>query len=64
MLRPFVATAQELPPGGLRSMTPKSRFGIRAGLMFSKLMTAKVMKPVMMKMLTKTEDYDLPDYSA
>ncbi|MFX0580174.1 FAD-dependent monooxygenase [Nocardia nepalensis] len=63
VLRPFVATAQELPPGGLRSMTPKSRFGIRAGLFVSKLMTTKVMKPLVMKMLTKTESYNLPDYS-
>ncbi|WP_069165615.1 FAD-dependent monooxygenase [Nocardia altamirensis] len=64
VLRPFVAKAQELPPGGLKAMTPKSAFGIRAGQTLSKLMTAKVMKPLMMKMMTKTESYDLPDYSA
>ncbi|MFC9440871.1 FAD-dependent monooxygenase [Nocardia sp. NPDC057030] len=64
VLRPFIAKAQELPPGGLKAMTPKSSFGIRAGHTVSKLMTSKAMKPLMMKMLTKTESYDLPDYSA
>ncbi|MFD0361908.1 FAD-dependent monooxygenase [Nocardia sp. GCM10030253] len=64
VLRPFVAKAQELPPGGLKAMTPKSRFGIRAGHMVSRLMTAKIMKPLMMKMLSGTDAYDLPDYSA
>lgn len=27
-------------------------------------MTSKPMRPVMMKMLAKTESYDLPDYSS
>lgn len=64
VLRPFVALAQELQPGGLRAMTPKTRFGIRAGLLVSKLMTARIMKPLMMKMLSKTETYDLLEYPA
>ncbi|WP_280452030.1 FAD-dependent monooxygenase [Nocardia cyriacigeorgica] len=64
VLRPFVALAQELQPGGLRAMTPTTRFGIRAGLLVSKLMTARIMKPLMMKMLSKTESYNLPEYPA
>ncbi|WP_280235047.1 FAD-dependent monooxygenase [Nocardia cyriacigeorgica] len=64
VLRPFVALAQELQFGGLRAMTPKTRFGIRAGLLVSKLMTAPIMKPLMMRMLSTTETYDLPDYPA
>ncbi|MCP2278182.1 FAD-dependent monooxygenase [Nocardia amikacinitolerans] len=63
VLRPFVAKAQELPPGGLRAMTPKTRLGIRAGRAVSRLMTAKVMKPLMMRMLTATESYELPAYA-
>ncbi|MCP2319701.1 2-polyprenyl-6-methoxyphenol hydroxylase [Nocardia amikacinitolerans] len=63
VLRPFVVKAQELPPGGLRAMTPKTRLGIRAGRAVSRLMTAKVMKPLMMRMLTATESYELPDYA-
>ncbi|MEU7633525.1 FAD-dependent monooxygenase [Nocardia sp. NPDC049220] len=64
VLRPFVKTAQELPPGGLNVMTPKTRLGIRAGQTVSKLMASKPMRPVMLKMLAKTESYVLPDYSA
>ncbi|MBF6168961.1 FAD-dependent monooxygenase [Streptomyces gardneri] len=63
VLRPFVTTAQQLPPGGLRAMTPKSRLGIRAGYTLSRLMMSKAMRPVMMRMLSKTESYDLPDYA-
>ncbi|MEU4343657.1 FAD-dependent monooxygenase [Nocardia sp. NPDC023852] len=63
VLRPFVKAAQKLQPGGVRAMTPKSRFGIRAGQTFSKLMTSKPMRPVMMRMLAETESYDLPDYA-
>lgn len=63
VLRPFVTTAQQLPPGGLRAMTPRSRLGIRAGYTLSRLMMSKAMRPVMMRMLSKTESYDLPDYA-
>ncbi len=63
VLRPFVKIAQQLQPGGLHAMTPKTAFGIRAGHLFSKLMMSKAMRPVMMRMLSKTESYDLPDYS-
>ncbi|WP_054816835.1 FAD-dependent monooxygenase [Nocardia arizonensis] len=61
-LRPFVSAAQELPPGGLRAMTPKTRLGIRAGHAVSRLMTTRVMKPLVMRMLTDTEGYALPEY--
>ncbi|MGK8521613.1 FAD-dependent monooxygenase [Nocardia asteroides] len=64
VLRPFVEKAQQLPPGGLRAMTPESRFGIRAGHAVSRLMMSKALRPVMMRMLSKTEAYELPDYPA
>ncbi|WP_280410912.1 hypothetical protein [Nocardia asiatica] len=64
VLRPFVRKAQQLQPGGLSAMTPKSRSGIRAGHALSKLMMSKAMRPVMMRMLSKTETYELPEYSA
>ncbi|MFF3228664.1 FAD-dependent monooxygenase [Nocardia suismassiliense] len=63
VLRPFIAEAQQLPPGGLKAMTPETSFGIRAGLTLSKLMTTKVLRPLMLKMLAKTESYELPDYT-
>ncbi|MEV0712522.1 FAD-dependent monooxygenase [Nocardia aurea] len=61
-LRPFVAAAMELPPGGVRAMTPSTRLGIRAGMAVSRLMTTRMMKPLMMRMLGKTDGYTLPDY--
>lgn len=61
-LRPFIAAAQELPPGGLAAMTPRSRLGIRAGLLLSRLISSRPLQPLMTRALTKTEDYDLPDY--
>ncbi|ONM47443.1 FAD-dependent monooxygenase [Nocardia donostiensis] len=62
ILRPFVALAQELPPGGLKVMTPRSRLGIRVAATMGKLMTTPVLKPLMMRMMTATENYDLPTY--
>ncbi|MFI6212686.1 FAD-dependent monooxygenase [Nocardia brasiliensis] len=64
VLRPFIAKAQELAPGGLRAMTPATALGIRAGQTLSKLMTSKMLRPLMMKMFTKTESYELPEYPA
>ncbi len=64
VLRPFIAKAQELAPGGLKAMTPATALGIRAGQTLSKLMTSKVLRPLMMKMFTKTESYELPEYPA
>ncbi|WP_280432026.1 FAD-dependent monooxygenase [Nocardia brasiliensis] len=64
VLRPFIAKAQELAPGGLKAMTPRTALGIRAGQTVSKLMTSKALRPLMMKMFTKTESYELPDYPA
>lgn len=63
VLRPFIASAHELPPGGLAAMTPKSRFGIRAGRAASRFMMSKLMRPLMIKMLSKTESYELPNYA-
>jgi 2-polyprenyl-6-methoxyphenol hydroxylase-like FAD-dependent oxidoreductase len=64
VLRPFVARAHELPPGGLAGMAPKSKLGIRLGLTMSKLMTTRALQPLMTRMLSKTEDYVVPAYSA
>ncbi|MBJ8348172.1 FAD-dependent monooxygenase [Antrihabitans sp. YC2-6] len=63
VLRPFVDLARELPPGGLRAMTPSSRIGIRVGQAMTKLMTTRLLEPLMTRMLAKTDDYDLPEYS-
>ncbi|MEV6274480.1 FAD-dependent monooxygenase [Nocardia sp. NPDC051832] len=63
LLRPFIEKSHELPPGGLKAMTPKSRLGIKAGHAVTRLMTSKLFRPLMIKMMSSTEDYALPDYS-
>ncbi|WP_067537295.1 FAD-dependent monooxygenase [Nocardia crassostreae] len=59
---PFLDKARELPGGGIKMMVPNSEIGVRAEQFLGKLMTTRIMKPVMMKMLDKTEDYVLPTY--
>ncbi|MFI5715125.1 FAD-dependent monooxygenase [Nocardia sp. NPDC051750] len=63
-LRPFVDTAQQLPPGGVKVMAPRTRAGIRAAHAVARLSTSRVMQPLMTRMLSETEDYSLPDYTA
>ncbi|NUP26617.1 MAG: FAD-binding monooxygenase [Nocardia sp.] len=64
ILRPFVESAQQLPPGGVKAMTPRTRAGIRASLALVRFTTSRLMQPLMTRMLSGTEDYELPDYSA
>lgn len=63
VLRPFVERAQQLPPGGVKAMTPRTRAGIRASLALVRLTTSRITQPLMTRMLSGTEDYALPDYS-
>lgn len=63
ILRPFVESAQQLPPGGVKAMTPRTRAGIRASLALVRLTTSTIMQPLMTRMLSATDDYTLPDYS-
>lgn len=63
-LRPFVKSAQELPPGGVKSMTPRTRTGIKTSLAMVRVSTSRLMQPLMTRMLSGTDDYTLPDYSA
>ncbi|MEV0364373.1 FAD-dependent monooxygenase [Nocardia fusca] len=63
ILRPFVESAQQLPPGGVKAMTPRTRAGIRASLALVRLTTSTIMRPLMTRMLSGTDDYTLPDYS-
>ncbi|QLY28544.1 FAD-dependent monooxygenase [Nocardia huaxiensis] len=62
IVTPFLAKAKEIPGGGIKMMLPTSEFGLKAAQLMGKLMTTKIMRPVMMKMLDQTEDYVLPEY--
>lgn len=62
VVTPFLAKAKELPGGGIKMMLPNSELGLKAATTMGKLMTTRIMRPVMMKMLDQTEDYELPTY--
>lgn len=59
---PFLDSAKELPGGGIGMMLPNSEFALRAAQQVGKLMTTKLFRPIMMKMMSKTDDYELPTY--
>lgn len=61
-LTPFLDQAKELPGGGLAMMLPNSEFALRAAHQVGKLMTTRLFRPIMMRMMSKTDDYELPTY--
>ncbi|WP_280508037.1 FAD-dependent monooxygenase [Nocardia flavorosea] len=63
-LRPFVDTAQQLPPGGVKGMAPRTKAGIRVAHTFVRLATSRMVQPLMTRMLSETESYTLPEYLA
>jgi 2-polyprenyl-6-methoxyphenol hydroxylase-like FAD-dependent oxidoreductase len=62
-LRPFVAKAQRLAPGGLAAMAPRSRLAIRMGWTLSKILSSRMFAPLTARMLSRTDDYVLPEYA-
>ncbi|MFQ6393001.1 FAD-dependent monooxygenase [Nocardia sp. KC 131] len=62
IVTPFLAKAKELPGGGIKMMLPTSRLGSKMARAGVKLMTSRLFKPVMMRMMTDTDDYELPTY--
>ncbi|MFC3434587.1 FAD-dependent monooxygenase [Nocardia seriolae] len=59
---PFLHKAKELPGGGIQMMLPTSKFGLAVMQRIGKLVTTKLFRPIMMKMLNQTDDYTLPTY--
>jgi hypothetical protein len=43
-------------------MLPTSRLGSKMARAGVKLMTSRLFKPLMMRMMTDTDDYELPTY--
>jgi 2-polyprenyl-6-methoxyphenol hydroxylase-like FAD-dependent oxidoreductase len=62
IVTPFLAKAKELPGGGIKMMLPTSRLGTRMAHTTMKLMTSRLLRPVMAKMMTDTDNYKLPSY--
>ncbi|WP_405137952.1 FAD-dependent monooxygenase [Nocardia sp. NBC_01388] len=59
---PFLEKAKTLPGGGIKMMLPTSKVGLVVMQRVGKLMTTRLFRPIMTKMLDTTEDYVLPSY--
>ncbi|WP_067568742.1 FAD-dependent monooxygenase [Nocardia acidivorans] len=59
---PFLDKAKEIPGGGIQLMLPTSKIGLKMMQQVGRLMTTKLFRPIMMKMLDSTQDYVLPTY--
>lgn len=64
MCRPFVAAAQELPPGGVRGYAPMSRLAI--GLRTASMASIRrwPIRPLLERQFAKAADVRLPDYAS
>ncbi|HEY1622155.1 MAG TPA: FAD-dependent monooxygenase [Streptosporangiaceae bacterium] len=62
VMRPYVAKAQELPPGGVRGYAPKGRAAIRMHTESMRLMTRWPARPLLAAQFAKAGDIELPDY--
>lgn len=62
VLRPYVTTGQELPPGGIGGYAPTSALAIRLGALTMRSMTRWPMRGILEKQFAKAGGIDLPDY--
>ncbi|HEY0816403.1 MAG TPA: FAD-dependent monooxygenase [Pseudonocardia sp.] len=62
--RPYVATAQELPPGGVGGYAPNSALVIRLRATSMRAMTRWPMRPILQRQFAKAGDIALPDYAS
>lgn len=64
-LRPYVRPGQQLPPGGIAGYVPRTRAGLELGLLATKAMMARPVRPLMKKtMFGKADAIVLPDYGS
>jgi 2-polyprenyl-6-methoxyphenol hydroxylase-like FAD-dependent oxidoreductase len=62
-LTDYVATAQELPPGGMKMFAPRSRLVIALRALSWRMMTRRPMRGIMEKQAAKADRITLPDYA-
>jgi len=62
VLRAYVATSQQLPPGGVASYAPISPMRIRLGMASMRWMTRWPVRPLLARQFAKAGRIDLPDY--
>jgi len=65
LVRPYVDTAQKLPPGGLRSYAPRTRSAIRLRIATTRLMVSRPLQGLAKKLLfSKSDAIALPRYDS
>ncbi|TSD99728.1 FAD-binding monooxygenase [Skermania sp. ID1734] len=62
LMRPYVARAQELPPGGVRGYAPNSRLAIKLQTASVRSWTRWPMRPILARVFAKADAIDLPSY--
>ena len=62
VLRPYVTTAQKLPPGGIGGFAPTRALDIRLRLASMRMMTRWPLRKLMAAQFDKAGDIQLPDY--
>ena len=62
IMRPYVAAAHTLPPGGVDGFLPRGRFMLRMRVLSARLMHHWPMRQLVARMLDKSEAIVLPDY--
>ena len=63
IMRPFVAAAHTLPPGGVDGFLPRGRFMLRMRVLTARLMHHWPMRQLVARMLDKSDAIVLPDYT-
>jgi hypothetical protein len=62
-MRPYVTTAQKLPPGGVKAFAPSGAGEIRLRQASMRLMTRWPFKQLIAAQFDKAGDIELPDYA-
>lgn len=63
LMRPYVAAGQALPPGGINSYAPQTRFAIWLRILTTRLMTSRLLRgPARRMFFSKAEAIALPCY--
>lgn len=62
VMRPFAASAQQLPPGGAGGYAPNSRLAVFLGRFTYALMNHWPLRPLLASQFAKADGIELPDY--
>jgi 2-polyprenyl-6-methoxyphenol hydroxylase-like FAD-dependent oxidoreductase len=62
VMRPYIAQAQELPPGGVNGFVPKTRLAIALRTHMIRLMNRWPLRNIMAAQFGKADAIELPDY--